>query len=182
MKNFARPMILTILFGIVCSLAFMPLMELLDRFIAWRFAFRLLIWGYLVSYTMLLAFWKSVRARLLVFPLGILFGMIVLERSHTVFLLLCLGILAWIRSSVCLPRSIVMMLAIEAMLGLGGGSLVFQLNPQTNLAWALGIWLFFLIQSLYFLMGRQPEESEYEDEADDLFERAYRDAEKLLAG
>lgn len=176
-----KPMILTILFGMVCALLYVPWMRGANSVFPWLISFRLIIWCYLVCYAIALTQWSRGNLKLLLFPLTILLGMIVLERSHTVFLLLCLGILAWIRSSVCFQRSWLLMLATEAMLGLGGGALVLWLNPRTNFVWALGIWMFFLVQSLYFVMGGEPDTESTEEQEDDLFERACRQAEKLLS-
>lgn len=179
MKTFAKPMIVTILFGMLCALAFIPLMMGATSFFSWMFSFRLILWGYLVCYALGLAQWGKGSAKHIVFPLLILLGMSVLERSHTVFLLLYLGMFTLIRTSLRSRISLLTMMVTEALLCLGGGALIFWLNPQTNLAWALGIWMFFLIQSLYFTFPQTHEQSE--EDGFDPFEEAYRRVEKILS-
>jgi len=153
MEHSHRPIILTIVFGLLCGLLFLPVMQSATRMIPWMFAFRLMLWGYLVSYAVGLAEWGRGRITLIVIPLFILLSLTVLEHSHSVFLLIYLGMLAVIRSSLFQPPLLHTIL-LEGILGLGGGMLIYSLNPQTNVAWALGIWMFFLIQSLYFVVWR----------------------------
>ena len=56
-------------------------------------------------------------------------------------------------------------------------------SPASASAWVLGIWLFFLLQALYFaIFGVEtpPSQSKFEQEIDP-FERAYRRAEDILS-
>jgi hypothetical protein len=169
------------LFGLSCGLMFVPFMRGIMSVLPWMYAFRLMLWGYLMCYTIGLAVLNKSEAKLVVFPLCILLSMSVLEQSHLVFWLLYLGIFSVIRGSLLQP-SFLKMLITEAVFCLGGGILVYSMNPQTNVAWALGIWMFFLIQSLYFVTwnGSQPKAIE-EHQEDELFERAYKQAEEILS-
>jgi hypothetical protein len=74
------------------------------------------------------------------------------------------------------------MLITEFVLSLGGGILGVFLAPHTQVGWALGIWLFFLVQSLYFVSweGRNAIEGEKQREVDP-FERASRQVERILS-
>ena len=179
MKTFAKPMIITILFGLLCALAFVVLTMGSSTFIFWRFIFRLVLWSYLTCYAIVLAQWGQGRATLMVFPLFLLLFMSIFERSHILFLLSCLCIFSWIRSSLCFQTSLFMMLASEALLSLGGGVLIGWLNPQTKIAWALGILMFFLVQSLYFVFPQKA--MDRKEQREDQFERAYKQVEKILS-
>jgi len=56
---------------------------------------------------------------------------------------------------------------------------VAYFSPYSTLTWALGIWMFFLIQSLYFIFmtGIRPEEKHVKEDA---FEKARMRAEGIL--
>jgi hypothetical protein len=72
---------------------------------------------------------------------------------------------------------------VELLLCLAGGALVTVFTPGSTLSWALGIWLFFLLQALYFAIfdGKAPTlHDQYEQEVDP-FERASRLAEDILS-
>jgi hypothetical protein len=183
MKRTAQPMLVTIIFGMICGVAFFPMTMALSFYRAyWPLSFRLILWMCLVIYALLLVRWGKRTVKLIVFPLLLLFIIGFLEYSNTIFFILCLGVLSWIRSSVCFQKSLLLMLVTESAFSLGGGSLVAYFNPQTNLAWAMGIWMFFLVQSLYFAFWKESEDGQEEQEQElDPFERAWRQAEKLLS-
>ena len=181
MEHSHKLIILTMLFGLFCGLIFVPFMRGAMSILPWMYAFRLMFWGYLACYTIGLALWSKDKLKLVILPLFILLSMSILEQSHIVFWLLYLGMFSVIRSSLLQP-SFLRILITEAVLCLGGGILVYGMNPQTNLAWALGVWMFFLIQSLYFVAwnGSHPKAIE-EHQEDELFERAYKQAEEILS-
>ncbi len=67
------------------------------------------------------------------------------------------------------------------MLTLGGGALIAVFSPRTPLSWALGVWMFFLIQSLYFVFFQFIEAPAAFKIAADPFESARTEAEKIIA-
>lgn len=96
------------------------------------------------------------------------------------FLLIALGIFSWIRSGICFQTLQVQRLCSEIILSLGGGGLVAGLTPVSAVTWALGIWLFFLVQALYFVWFEKIGDKMAEIEID-LFEKARMGAEKILS-
>lgn len=153
MTHAYKPVILTIVFGLLCGLLFAPFMYGATYLCAWRFAFRLALCVFLTCYAIGLSEWSRGNRQALVLPLIMVFGLAALESSHAVFLLIYLGLFAVIRSSLLQP-DLLRLIGLEGVLCLGGGVFVYSLNPRTNLAWALGIWIFFLIQSLYFVIWK----------------------------
>lgn len=180
MKISVQPMQLTVFFGMICGLAFIPMSMAVSSMVYWPFSLRLILWLYLVLYAFLLTRWGKGTVKLIVFPLLVLFITGIFGDSN-IFFVLCLGVLSWIRSSVCFQKSLLMMLVTECVLSLGGGALVAFLTPQTKLAWALGIWMFFLAQSLYFVFWKDSDDPEEEKQGIDPFERASRQVEKILS-
>ncbi len=96
------------------------------------------------------------------------------------YLALLLGMLSWLRSGVCFPGPMIPKAMAELALCLGGAALVAVFAPRTPLSWALGVWLFFLVQSLYFV--GQSDGRASRDPGGDPFEAARRRAERLLGG
>jgi hypothetical protein len=66
--------------------------------------------------------------------------------------------------------------------GVGGAALVASFFPHSTVAWALGVWMFFLVQSLYFVLTGDMGDGEEEDVVLDPFEKARRQAEEILSG
>lgn len=172
------PMRATMVFGLACGLLFVPGLTVLRPLMGGPLAFRLLIWLCLAGYALLLAGWGTARRSALLFPVGMAAVMALVAPTRSIFLLLSLATLAWIRGGIAFPGRPIRSAAVELFLTLGGAGLVRIFAPATALQWALAIWLFFVLQSLYFARGDIPGESA---EADP-FEKARREAERILSG
>lgn len=172
------PMRATIVFGLSCGLLFVPGLYVFRPLFGNPLAFRLLIWLGLAGYGLFLTGWGEVRRVSLLFPLGMAAAMAFIAPTPEIFLLLSLVTLAWIRSGVSFPGGPFRSVAAELFLTLGGAGLVMVFAPRTPVQWALGIWLFFVIQSLFFARGNRAEDSV----GSDSFETARREAERILSG
>jgi len=173
----------TIVFGLICALFFKPLQMIFSGFLSWPMPFRISIWIYIFLYGLLLARWGRKNIMGAVFPALILLILAFLNPSLNVFLLLSLCVLSWIRSGVCFPGSFVKTAGIELLVCFGGGFLVNAFAPRTGLSWALAIWLFFLIQSLYFILNIKENQAVSDPVTrPDAFEQARKQAEKILSG
>lgn len=73
-------------------------------------------------------------------------------------------------------------MGVEIIATIGGGALVSFFNPYTTITWALGIWLFFIIQSVYFIILENPEIADETTYEPDAFDRARIRAERVLKG
>ncbi len=180
MKITRRPTIATILYGLMCGVTFIPVSIVLSYMIYWPEAFRLTIWSYLALYGLLLTRWGKVNPISIVFPLLTLFIFVFWGNSNSAFLLLALGILSWIRSGICFRRPLAEMLGVELLICIGGGALVAYFVPHSTFTWAIGIWLFFLVQSLYFVLTGDARSEEDKLKLDP-FDEAKRQAERILS-
>ena len=91
-----------------------------------------------------------------------------------------LVIFSWIRSGICFQIFFSRALIIEFFLTWGSAALITCFTPDSMFTWALGIWMFFLVQSLYFvILG---DRSLKEKVAVDPFEEAMMQAEKIISG
>ncbi len=180
MKTTQNPVRTTIFFGLICGLAFIPLSLYSGYFIPWPKAYWMILCLYVAAYGFFLTR-LSQKSPLRIFPsLLLLFPAVFLTSSTAIFLLIALGIFSWIRSGICFQPLQVKRLFSEISLSLGGGALVAGLTPVSAVTWALGIWLFFLVQALYFVWFEKTGDKMAEVEID-LFEKARMGAEKILS-
>ena len=178
MKIFKQPIRNTIVFGFVFGLAFIPLHMLLGYITDGATAFRVVLWIYLSVYGFFLTRWGGKRPLTIFFPLLLLLILALMVNSTSAFLLLGLVIFSWMRSGVCFQQSLTKILGVELLLSLGGAVLVAWFSPHSILTWALGILMFFLIQSTYFVIF---ENSDEEQVSMDPFEEAMIRAEKIIS-
>ena len=179
MKPSNRPVRTTIFFGLICGLLFIPVRMFFEYTVLWPLVFRLTIFAFVAAYSFILASWAGRRRVSVLFPLLFLFLFTFGQSSSATFLLLSLGMLSWIRSGICFGKAFVRSLGAEIVFSIGGGALVAYFNPQGALTWALGIWMFFLIQSLYFMVMTDLAETDAAAPGDP-FEQARMKAEGIL--
>ena len=179
MNQLTRPVGATVLFGLICGIVYIPLAGALSGYLSWPLAVRLMVWTCLAAYGLLLARWSKVGPAAVAFPLGLLGIPILWGESLTMFLLMALAVFSWIRSGLCYKLPWFKALGAETALCAGGWVLVVLFTTPFPLTGALGIWMFFLIQSMYFAMFVSEDEAETKLELDP-FEKARRQAEKIL--
>ena len=181
MKIIRQPMLTTVIYGLLSGVSFIPLVVALSYIINWPMAFRLILWTYLLGYVVFLTRWARANLLATLFPLVLMLSLILWEGSESSFLFTTLGILSWVRSGICFQGSLLRTLGAEVALSLGGGVLVAYFDPHSMMAWAVAIWMFFLVQSLYFVFVSENSEAEEGDVELDPFEQAKERAENIMA-
>ena len=181
-KSKTTPIRLTIVWGLIGGLVYIPLCSALSLMVFWPLGIRLSLWMLLAGYAALLSRWSSRPLRSIGLPLSLLLMSAFLIQSATTFLFTAILVLGWIRSGICFKgKSLLERFAVEIILGLGSGLLVYGTAPGATLVWALGVWLFFLIQALYFILLEYQNDPKIKIEVDP-FEKAKMAAEKILSG
>lgn len=181
MKSTAKPIRSTIIWGLISGLLYIPLCIGLSRFMLWPVSFQLALWMLLTGYGVLLSRWAPKSLRSISLPLLLLFLAAIFIRSTGAFLFASFVMLGWIRSGICFKeKPFFKRWEAEIGLGLAAGLLVSGAVPAVAIAWALGIWLFFLIQALYFVLLDYRSDAEVEIEVDP-FEKAKMEAQKILS-
>ena len=180
MKTQPHPLRSTIIFGLICGLLLTPLWLGLAPIVYWPQSLFLLIWFFVVLYSGILARWSPMGMKPIIFPLLLTLLVLPWLNSTLLFLILILGTLSWIRSGVCFPFKQSKRIVIEIFLGVVAGGLLTILNPATLLTWALAVWMFFLVQALYFVFCDSME-SPVASIKPDPFEYAREQAENILA-
>ena len=182
MKSKTTPIRSTIIWGLIGGLVYIPLCSALSLMVFWPLGIQLSFWILLAGYAVLLSRWASRPLKSIGLPLLLLLLSAFLIESATAFLFTAFVMLSWIRSGICFKRKpLVKRLAAELGLGLGSGLLVSGAVPGVTLVWALGVWLFFLIQALYFVLFEYQSEPQTKIEVDP-FTKAKMAAEKILSG
>lgn len=182
MKILQRPVAATIGFGLICSLSFIPTSLIMNTVISWPNAISLTIWLFAAGYALLLCGWSGQKGSTIVFPILVLLLTVFLVNSIAAFFLLLLAVNSWIRSGICFPEKRGIKLAVELLLCALGSALMALFTPSTAMGWALGVWMFFLLQSLYFVVFENriaATENKHKFRMDP-FERASRQAEAIL--
>lgn len=171
----------TILYGLICGLAFIPVRLTLNFVLDSSHAIGLTLWLYVAGYAILLSHWSKKSLSSLTFPLMLLFLAIFLAKSMTAFWIFALVVIGWIRSGICFQTSMASKLWIEVVLVTIGGVLAVAFTPRIALASSLGIWMFFLVQALYFAVFDGAYAAKADTPKPDSFEQARTLAEDILA-
>jgi hypothetical protein len=181
MKSTVKPIRSTIIWGLIGGLLYIPLCAALSRFMLWPVSFQVSLWVLLAGYGVLLSRWVPESLRSISLPLLLLFLAAFFIRSTSAFLFISLVVLSWIRSGICFKeKPFLKRFGAEIGLGLASGLLVYGAVPAAAIEGALGIWLFFLIQALYFVLFDYRSDPEARIEVDP-FEKAKMAAEKILS-
>jgi hypothetical protein len=180
MKTTSQTIRSTIIYGLVSGLSFIPLSGGLGYVVFWPQALYLTLWINIAVYGILLTRWSGRHLRSVIFPLVPVLVIIFWVDSISLFLVLILSTFSWIRSGICFPEHVGRKIIGELVLSLGTASLVITLTPASAFGWSLTIWMFFLIQALYFVMFEtacNPQETIQPDP----FEKAREQAEHILS-
>ena len=174
------PVRTTLVYGALSALAVMPGTALLAAYMGWPLAFKLALWADLAGYAALMARWSRRPLTALILPLALLLGMALWPGIYAAFFFLGLGVLAWLRSGICFTAAPLRAIAAETLVIAGGAGLVALLGPASTLTWAISIWLFFLVQALYFFIVPSSARSTAGMSTPDPFYRAHREALRVL--
>ncbi|UCD80715.1 MAG: hypothetical protein JSW26_04580, partial [Desulfobacterales bacterium] len=142
----------------------------------------LTLWLFAAGYALVLSRWSRQKFSTILFPILILLLAVFLTDSIAAFSLLVLIIISWIRSGICFQKQRGIRLAVEFLLCVFGVVLAALFTPGTAYGWALGVWMFFLLQSLYFVIfdNRTFEPENNHEFIIDPFEQSSRRAEAIL--
>ncbi len=175
-----RPVRTTLIYGLISAVAVMPAAWLIAGPIGWPMAFKLALWTDLFFYVVLMTRWSGKGLSAIVIPMALLLGTALWPGQYSGFFFLGLGVFSWIRSGICFSGTPVRAIAAEIITVAGGAGLVAFLGPGSTITWAIGIWLFFLVQALYYFIILVTEPSNAVRVVGDPFEQARREAQRVL--
>ena len=180
MKGTAKPIRYTMIWGLISGLVSTPLMVSTHSILPWPLGYHLVLWALWSGYSIFLCRWAFKQLPSIILPTLLMLLAALFIQSTTAFTFMTLGILSWIRSGICFNRTPVgRRFAAEIGLGLSTGLAVSAVLPAATLIGALGVWLFFLIQALYFVLFEYDSDPTTRVETDP-FEKAKMAAEQIL--
>ncbi|MBA3028487.1 MAG: hypothetical protein FP816_06695 [Desulfobacteraceae bacterium] len=176
-----RPVRTTLVLAFLCGFVIYPaLVTLLTPVLGWPATAKLVLWALTAVYSFLLARWSNTKAQSILFPLVLLLGAALWPDVYAGFFLLLLGVMSWIRSGICFQDK-PMRGVLAELITIGGGiSMAGLWLPSSMLQWELGIWLFGLVQCLYFYIIAYGYPNRVEKVAIDPFEQARQELERVL--
>jgi hypothetical protein len=134
----------------------------------------------LAAYAVFLAWWSGTTLRAIFAPLLILAAVAVVAGSVAGFVVPAAAALSGIRSGICFSAPVMRRIIAEILTGPAGLALVCLLQPPGPFGWALSIWMFGLIQALYFIVIDLKRSPDLELTDQDRLEAARRRADALL--
>ncbi len=178
MKQCART---TIVYGLVSALTVIPTAGLVAHCTSWTTALTFVLWIDLFFYTIFLARWSRTPFFSIIYPLFLSLATALWADRCLELIIFGLGAFAWIRGGICFCRTPVRCILAETITLVGGAGLVFLFRPETGIVQAMGIWLFFLVQALYFFIVPMNTGKQRDVASLDPFEHALQKASRLLA-
>ena len=182
MTSARSPVTVTIGLGLVFGLLFIPMVRGLGLLMPHPLPVRLTVWIDLSVYAVFLARWGGGPGARALFPLFFMGVLQFAVGGQAVFWGLALVTLSWLRGGVCFPDGPFRTLAREFLVCGGGAALTAAFLPGSPVGWALAVWLFTLIQALFFVLSPGVRSRGAESAEADAFEAARRAAERILHG
>lgn len=175
-----EPVRTTLFFGLLSALCYIPFTQILTSSLGWLMAYKLYLIINISLYSMLLCRWSRTHLIAIGFPILLLLGVALWPHTYTGFILVALAVFSWIRSGICFKNVPVRAMIAEIATMMGSACLILLWWPNSSLAQPLAIWLFFLVQALYFYIVPGITEHRSNSFSTDSFEQACREMERLL--
>jgi len=180
MKTKLSPAAATVIFAAAAAMLLAAAVFWTQRFIPRTTILNTAVFLCLAAYTAFLARSSGRSLRALFAPLFMLAAVMAAAGSVTGFVVPAAAGLSWIRSGICFPGSLPRRVCAEAITCAAGLALVRLLQPPGPYGLPLSIWMFGLIQALYFVGVDAERTGVPEKQAQDRMAQAHRRAEALL--
>ena len=151
MRHSISPLLATVIFAAAAAALLAGAASLPLRSTYRPVGMNLSIFLCLAAYSIFLARVSGRNLRDLFAPLFLLAAVLASAGSVTGFALPAAAGLSWIRSGICFPGPTARRVDAEVFICAGGLALTWLLQPPGPYGWALGMWMFGIIQALYFL-------------------------------
>ena len=151
MRHSISPLLATVIFAAAAAALLAGAASLPLRSAHRPVGMNLSIFFCLAAYSAFLARVSGRNLRDLFAPLFLLSAVLAAATSVAGFALPAAAGLSWIRSGICFPGPTARRVCAEAITCAGGLAITWLLLPPGPYGWALGMWMFGLIQALYFL-------------------------------
>ena len=146
------PITATLIFAVLAALLVAAVTSLPLVLISRSSALNAAMFLCLAAYAALLCRLSGKGLRVLFAPFLILSAVLAVAGSVAGFVVPAAAGLAWIRSGICFSGPIARRVVAETLTGAAGLLLCAVLQPPGLTGRVLGLWMFFLIQALYFVI------------------------------
>jgi hypothetical protein len=180
MKSRISPVVTSVIFAAAAALLFAAVTNLPLRLIPRTTALNTALFIDLAAYAGFLGGLNKERRHELFAPFLTLSAVLAVAGTVSGFVIPAAVTLSWIRSGVCLPGPTLRRVFAEAIFCPAGLALAWALQPPGLYGWTLSVWLFWLIQSLYFLVVDSEAASRVERPCRNRFAAAHSRTEVLL--
>jgi hypothetical protein len=181
MKATVKPIRSTMVWGLLGAIMYLPTGIFLHSLLPWPLGDQLFLWALLAVYGLMLSRWAFKPFSAVALPIILLLIAALFINSTATFTCVALGIFGWMRSGICFRhKSVAIRFAAEIGLGVGAGLAMSAVVLTATVSAALGIWLLFLIQTLYFVIFEYRQEPTNRLDVDP-FDRARMAAEQILS-
>ena len=180
MKTKLSPAAATVIFAAAAAMLLAAAVFWTQRFIPRTTILNTAVFLCLAAYTAFLARSSGRSLRALFAPLFMLAAVMAAAGSVTGFVVPAAAGLSWIRSGICFPGSLPRRVCAEAITCAAGLALVRLLQPPGPYGLPLSIWMFGLIQALYFVVIDVESSGQAEPPIREKIEEAHCRADVLL--
>jgi hypothetical protein len=150
------PIIATVIFAAAAALLVAAALSLPSGFLKRSTMLNLTLFLCLAAYAALLAWMSRTSIRAMAGPFLLLAAVLAVATSAGGFALPAAAGLAWIRSAICFRGPLARRPVAETLTAAAGLAVCAGLRPPGATGWVLAIWMFFLIQALYFVIVEAP--------------------------
>ncbi|MBF0102090.1 MAG: hypothetical protein HQK77_14400 [Desulfobacterales bacterium] len=165
MNLFHHPIRMTLFMGLVFAILFIPFIVIVGQLLNIKYAIQATLWCYTTLYVLYLTKYLQLRIHLIVFPLFFAGIMIISNLTFNQYILLLAGMIGWIRSGLSKQKHRII---VEIIIFSVTGVWFSQVVAGHRMMWCLNIWMFFLIQSLYFVFDDAKSSDQFKVEAGQL--------------
>ena len=180
MKRNISPLAASVIFAAAAALLVAAATLLPLRSIPRPTAINAAIFLCLAAYSAFLARSSGRSLRALFAPLFMLAAVLAVAGSVTGFVVPAAAGLSWIRSGICFQGSMPRRVCAEVVTCAAGLALVWLLQPPGPYGGALSMWMFGLIQALYFVLVDSERTGLPEKQGQDRMEKTHRRADVIL--
>ncbi len=170
----------TIVWGIICGLMYVPGVYFALRFFSAEISIRLVLWLFISGYVVLLCRGARVNRGHVGIFLVMLFGSVFFISSFTGYILFGMLVFSFLRTGVCFTQNRLSGGLTEILLTFAAGVTIAKYCGDSLVSQAMGVWMFFLLQSIFFIVF--PSENKKESPTADPFESAKKHMDEIFNG
>jgi len=152
MKMSISPVTAAVMAAAAVTVEFVVVVLVSSRVLSWPAAVNLALFLGVFLYAVFLSTLSGRALRALLPPLMILATVLPAARSPAAFVVPAAAVLSWVRSGVCFQGPLRRRMASETLASAAGFAAAALMHPLVLTEWAIFVWMFFLVQSLYFLV------------------------------